>query len=201
MRCEGPSASHLTEDKSGDENMSEQGITGILKQATGMSIGLAVVMIALGFVAIFMPYPTGMAISVLVGWIIVLGGLAYVAYAFAAQGAGAFLWRMLTGIFYVAGGGYLAFHPGLALESLTLVVAAIFFAEGVMEIVAFFQVRTLPGAGWILFDGIVTLILAYVIARPWPDSSTWAIGTLVGINLIVSGGTRLMYSVQARNTL
>ena len=181
--------------------MSEQGITGILKQATGMSIGLAVVMIALGFVAIFMPYPTGMAISVLVGWIIVLGGLAYVAYAFAAQGAGAFLWRMLTGIFYVAGGGYLAFHPGLALESLTLVVAAIFFAEGVMEIVAFFQVRTLPGAGWILFDGIVTLILAYVIARPWPDSSTWAIGTLVGINLIVSGGTRLMYSVQARNTL
>jgi len=80
-------------------------------------------------------------------------------------------------------------------------VAAVFFAEGVTEIVVFFQFRSLPGSGWILFDGIVTLILAYLIWRPWPSSSVWAIGTLLGVNLIVSGVTRLMYSVEARKTL
>lgn len=181
--------------------MTEQSVTGVFKEATGMSIGWAIVMIVLGFLAVFLPLTTGLAVSILVGWIIVFGGFTYLAHAFAAQGAGGFLWRMLIGIVYIVGGGYLAFHPGLTLESLTLVVAAIFFIEGVVEIVVFFQFRTLPGAGWILFDGIVTLLLAYVIWHPWPSSATWAIGTLVGINLIVSGVTRLMYSVSARQTL
>jgi uncharacterized membrane protein HdeD (DUF308 family) len=181
--------------------MSEASTTGVLKEAAGMSIGWAVVMIVLGFLAILMPFATGIGVSIFVGWIMVFSGFAYLAYAFAAQGAGSFIWRMLVGIAYVVGGGYLAFHPGIALESLTLLVAAVFFVEGVTEIVVFFQFRSLPGSGWILFDGIVTLILAYLIWRPWPSSSAWAIGTLLGVNLIVSGVTRLMYSVEARKTL
>jgi uncharacterized membrane protein HdeD (DUF308 family) len=181
--------------------MSEVSTTGVLKEAAGMSIGWAVVMIVLGFLAILVPFATGIGVSIFVGWIMVFSGFAYLAYAFAAQGAGSFIWRMLVGIVYVVGGGYLAFHPAIALESLTLLVAAVFFAEGVTEIVVFFQFRSLPGSGWILFDGIVTLILAYLIWRPWPSSSVWAIGTLLGVNLIVSGVTRLMYSVEARKTL
>jgi uncharacterized membrane protein HdeD (DUF308 family) len=181
--------------------VTEQSITGALKEATGMSIGMAVIMIVLGFLAVFLPGAAGIGVSLVVSWVMVFSGFAYLAYAFAAQEAGAFLWRMLIGVAYVIGGGYLAYHPGLALESLTLVVAAILFVEGVMEIAVFFQFRSLTGSGWILFDAIVTLILAYVIWRPWPSSSAWAIGTLVGVNLIVSGVTRLMYSVTARKTL
>ena len=181
--------------------MTGQSTTDVFKEATGMSIGWAVVMIALGFTALFLPFETGLAVSIVVGWFIVFSGLAYLAYAFSAQGAGTFLWRILIGIIYVVGGVFLAFHPGLTLESLTLVVAAIFLAESALEIVVFFQFRSLPGAGWILFDAIVTLVLAYVIWRPWPSSSGWAIGTLLGVNLIVSGITRLMYSVTARKTL
>ncbi len=90
---------------------------------------------------------------------------------------------------------------GLALASLTLAVAAVFFAEGVLGSSCSSSSRALLGAGWILFDGIVTLLLAYLIWRPWPASSTWAIGTLVGINLIMSGFTRLMYSVTAHKTI
>jgi len=181
--------------------MSEESITGVIKEATGMSIGMAVIMIVLGLLAVFLPGAAGVGVSLVVSWVMVFSGFAYLAYAFAAQGAGAFIWRILIGAAYVVGGGYLAFHPGLALESLTLVVAAIFFVEGVMETVVFFQFRPLTGSGWILFDAIVTLVLAYVIWRPWPSSSTWAIGTLVGVNLIVSGITRLMYSVTARKTV
>ena len=181
--------------------MNGQSTTDVFKQATGMSIGWAIVMIVLGFLAVLMPFATGIGVSIFVGWIMVFSGFAYLAYAFAAQRAGAFLWRMLVGIVYICGGGYLAFHPGIALESLTLLMAAVFFVEGVTEIVVFFQFRPLSGSGWILFDGILTLILAYLIWRPWPSSSAWAIGTLLGINLIVSGFTRLMYSVEARKSL
>jgi uncharacterized membrane protein HdeD (DUF308 family) len=166
-----------------------------------MSIGLAVLMIVLGFLAVALPLATGIGVAILVSWIVVFGGFTYVAYAFAAKGAGAFLWRMLIGIVYVIGGFYLVFHPGLALESLTLVLAAILVAEGVLQMVVFFKFRSLPGSGWVLFDGIMTLLLGFLIGYPWPLSSGWAIGTLVGINLLVSGFTRLMYSVAARKVL
>jgi len=181
--------------------MNGHSTTDVFKQAAGMSIGWAIVMIVLGVVAILMPYSTGIGVSIFVGWIMVFSGFAYVAYAFAARGAGTFIWRLLVGVVYVIGGGYLAFHPGIALETLTLVMAAIFFIEGVTEVVLFFQFRALSGSGWILFDGLITLVLAYLIWRPWPSSSSWAIGTLLGANLIVSGFTRLMYSVEARKSL
>ena len=180
--------------------MKEQSTTDVFKKITGMSIGLAVLMIVLGFLAIALPLATGIGVSILVGWIVVFGGFTYVAYAFAAQGAGAFLWRMLIGIVYVVGGFYLVFHPGLALASLTLLLAAILVAEGVLQMIVFFQFRSLPGSGWVLFDGIMTLLLGFLIGS-WPSSSGWAIGTLVGINLLVSGFTRLMYSVSARQEL
>jgi uncharacterized membrane protein HdeD (DUF308 family) len=181
--------------------MNAQSTTGIFKKAAGASIGWGVVMILLGVLALFLPLATGIGVSIAVGWIIVFGGIAYVASAFSARGAGSFLWRLLIGVVYILGGLYLAFNPGLALESLTLAMALMFFFEGVLEIVVFFQFRTLPGSGWVLFDGLVTLFLAYLIWRPWPSSSIWAIGTILGINLITSGFTRLMYSVTARRTL
>ena len=181
--------------------MTGQSTADVFKEAAGMSIGLAVAMIVLGLLAVALPLATGIGISILMACIIVFSGFAYLAYAFAARGAGAFIWRMLVGIVYIIGGGYLAFHPGLALASFTLVVAGIFLFEGIMEIVVFFQFRSLQGSGWILFDGIVTLFLSYLIWRPWPLSSAWAIGILVGINLMVSGITWLMVSVAARRAL
>jgi len=181
--------------------MTGQSTGDVFKEAAGMSIGLAVAMIVLGLLAVALPFATGIGISILMACIIVFSGFAYFAYAFAARRAGAVIWRMLIGIVYIIGGGYLAFHPALALASFTLVVAVIFLFEGIMEIVVFFQFRSLQGSGWILFDGIVTLFLSYLIWRPWPLSSVWAIGILVGINLMVSGITWLMVSVAARRAL
>ena len=171
------------------------------KEIAGQSIGWGVVMIALGVLALFAPMASGTVVSILLSWIIILAGCAYVASGFAGRNAGAFIWRFLLGALYVAGGGYLALHSQIALESFTLVMAIIFFIEGVLEIITFFQFRTFNGSGWILFDGIVSLLLGYLIARPWPSSSFWAIGIVLGVNLIVSGFVRIMYSVAARRTL
>lgn len=169
-----------------------------LKHFAGLSIGLAVLMIVLGLIAIAKPFAAGIGVSVFLAWLIVLGGFAYLVYAFSAGSAGRFLWRTLIGVVYIVGGIYLVLHPAIALASFTLMLAAILIAEGVLRIMTFFEVRALPGSGWILFDGIITLILAGLIAYPWPGSSLWAVGTIFGVNLVMSGFTRLMYSMAAR---
>jgi uncharacterized membrane protein HdeD (DUF308 family) len=155
----------------------------IFRRVTGLSIGLAVLMIVLGFAAMFKPLAAGVGISLFIAWIIVFSGVVHVVYAFAAR-------RI-----------YLLKEPSIALASFTLVLAVILIAEGVFQLIMFFQLRVLPGSGWILCDAILTLILGGLIAYPWPGSSLWAIGTLVGVNLIVSGFTRLMYSVAARSLI
>jgi uncharacterized membrane protein HdeD (DUF308 family) len=173
----------------------------IFRRVTGLSILIAVLMIVLGFAAMFKPFAAGVGISLFLAWIIVFSGVVHVVYAFAAGTAGSFLWRTLIGVAYIAGGIYLLKNPSIALASFTLVLAAILIAEGVFQLITFFQLRILPGSGWILWDAILTLMLGGLIAYPWPGSSLWAIGTLVGVNLIISGVTRLMYSVAARSLI
>jgi uncharacterized membrane protein HdeD (DUF308 family) len=177
--------------------MSTDSIHNPFKQFAGFLKGSSILMIVLGLLAITLPFATGIAISVLLGILVTFCGAAYLAYAFAARGAGSFLWRVLVGVLYILGGIYLAIHPGLSLVSLTLLLAVIFFLEGISEIAAFFSVRPLPGSSWILFNGIVTLILSFLIWREWPSSSIWAVGTLVGINLIMSGFSGLFVATAA----
>jgi len=158
-------------------------------------------MIVVGIAAIVLPMAAGIGVSLFVSWLILLIGFAHLVYAFAARSVSGFLWRLLLGIVYIAGGVYLAMHPVISLVSLTLVLAAIFFAEGLMQILAYFSLRALPGSGWILIDGIVTLLLGLMVGLSWPSASAWAIGTIVGINFLFSGFTRLGYAATARKLL
>jgi len=89
-------------------------------------------------------------------------------------------------------------NPLVGLASLTLALAVYLFVEGVLEFILSFRLRPLPGSGWLLFDGIITLILAIMIWKTWPSSSEWVIGTLVGISMLFSGISRLMLSLAAR---
>jgi len=85
--------------------MTAQSTTNVFKQAAGASIGWGVVMIVLGCLALCLPFATGIGVSVALGWIIVFGGFAHIASAFAARGAGSFLWRILVGLAYVSHSG------------------------------------------------------------------------------------------------
>jgi uncharacterized membrane protein HdeD (DUF308 family) len=87
------------------------------------------------------------------------------------------------------------------LLSLTLAIAIYLFVEALLEIFLSFQLRPLPGTGWVLFDGVVTLILGLMIWRTWPWSTEWAIGILVGVRMLFSGVSRLMLSLAARRAL
>jgi uncharacterized membrane protein HdeD (DUF308 family) len=173
-------------------------ITGAIHRATTWSIVLSVLMIAAGVLAILSPAVAGVAVTALFGWLLIFSGILHFAFAWQAGRPGAVVWEILIGILYGGIGVYLLAQPVAGLESLTLALAIYLVIEGVLEFVLSFLLRPLPGCGWLLFDGIVTLLIAAMIVSAWPISSVWAIGTLVGVSMFLSGVTRLVLSVAVR---
>ena len=100
----------------------------------------------------------------------------------------------------ISGGIYLLVHPTLGLIGLTLAMAVFFFVEGVMELANYISTRASNGSQLLLLHGIASLLLGLVIVRRWPISSLWAVGTLVGIGMIMTGVTRLMMARAVRKT-
>lgn len=170
----------------------------LVKKSVGWSIGLSVLMIAAGILAIASPMAAGTAVSIFVAWLLVVSGCVHLVFAWYTRSTRGFVWELLLGVLYIFIGSYLFLHPGVGLASLTIALAIYLFVEAILEFVLGFTLRPLPGSGWLLFDGIITLILAVMIWRTWPSSSTWVIGTLVGISMLFSGFSRLMLSLAAR---
>ena len=171
----------------------------IVKEAVGWSIGLSVLMIVAGFLAIAVPQAAGIAVNLVVAWLLVFSGAAHLVFAWHTRTTRGFLWELLLGILYIFIGGYLLLHPVAGLASLTLALAIYLLAEGILELILSFRLRPMRGSGWLTFDGIITLILGAMVWRTWPSSTAWVIGTLVGISMLFSGISRLMLSLAARS--
>jgi uncharacterized membrane protein HdeD (DUF308 family) len=181
--------------------MSASSIGTIVKESLGWAIGFSSLMIVAGILAILVPPAAGIAVAILVAWLLVFSGAAHLVFAWHTRTTGGFIWELLLGILYILVGAYLLSHPVAGLASLTLALAIYLFAEGILELLLGFLIRRMPGSSWILFDGIITLVLAIMIWRTWPSSSEWAIGTIVGISMLFSGISRLMLSLAARHVV
>ena len=170
----------------------------IVKKSVQWSIALSVLMILAGLVAIASPVAAGIAVNILVAWLLVISGAAHLIFAWHTRTTRGFLWELLVGLLYLFTGIYLLMHPVAGLATLTIALAIYLVMEAILEFAMGFMLRPLPGTGWLLFDGLITLILAAMIARSWPSSSEWAIGTLVGISMLFSGTSRLAISLAAK---
>jgi len=175
-----------------------RGPLGVAKKITGWYIAAAVLFIVLGIFSIIEPGIAGLGVTLLVGWLLVFGAVAHFIAAFKGGGAKQVIFQVLIGILYAIGGFYFLTHPIMGVGTLTLLLAAIILAEGVVELVAYFRMRSHGASGWLLLNGIITLLLGGLIWFHWPSSSVWAIGTLVGVNLLMTGITRLMFGFAAR---
>jgi uncharacterized membrane protein HdeD (DUF308 family) len=178
--------------------MTQSTTANLVRQASTWSIVWGVLLILFGMLAIGSPFLAAVAVSGFVAWLIVLAGVVHLILAFHAHGAGSLIWKLLVGLAYLFFGGYLILHPVLGVASLTLVLASLFLIEGILNIVLFFKMRSVGGSSWVLVDGIITLLLGLMIYMQWPSSSAWALGTLVGVSLILSGVTRVMLSLAVR---
>jgi uncharacterized membrane protein HdeD (DUF308 family) len=160
-----------------------------------------VVMVILGILAVAWPAMATIAVDLYVGWLFLISGLVGLVAMFSARDVPAFLWTLLTAALAVAVGVLLIWKPVEGALSLTIVLTAFFVAEGIFQIVGSFSYRdVMPGSwGWMLVSGISDLFLAGILIVYWPVSAAWALGLIVGINLITSGVAIVTAAVEARN--
>ena len=159
---------------------------------------LSLLLILFGLLAIAVPIATSLGVVFVVGWLLLLDGLAQVAHAFRSKGIGHVAWKLAVAGFYIAAGFYLLVHPMLGVLGLTLALGIFLFVKGAADLISYFSGGTISGSGWILLDGIITLAVGFMIWNRWPSSSSWVLGTLVGISMLITGISRLMMALAIR---
>ncbi|MFC1664500.1 HdeD family acid-resistance protein [Pseudomonadota bacterium] len=145
------------------------------------------VILIVGILAVISPLVTGLTVAVMVAILLIIAGIARIIHAF--QGGG--FWTGAFGVFALLAGLVVLGRPLLGLASLTMVLIVYFLAVGISEIMVAFQIRPNQGWGFLLFSGLISIVLAMAIWNQWPLSGAWAIGILVGIQLIFSGMTMI----------
>lgn len=152
-----------------------------------MTIG--VLAIVLGCIAILIPAVAAVGTAIFIGWILVVAGAFLVAGAFTARSAGGVVWRLLWAALTVIVGIWLIAEPHNGTLTLTLVLGIYFLLMGLTRITVAFLGRGQPNAGWVGLSGVCGLLIGILVLAKFPSSADWAIGLLVGIDLIFAGWT------------
>jgi uncharacterized membrane protein HdeD (DUF308 family) len=157
-------------------------------------------MVVLGVLAIIWPQISTLAVELYVGWIFLISGFLGLVTMFVASSVAGFLWSLLTAALSLFVGLLLLWHPVQGAVSLTLVLISFFIAEGIFQSVGAIRHReALPDSwGWLLMSGLADLVLAAMLIWGWPSTATWALGLIVGLNLITSGLAIVMVAGAAR---
>ena len=158
-----------------------------------------IVMMVLGFLAVAVPFLATLAVEIFVGWLFLVAGLFRAVWVWRSRQTPGFAWSLLTAVLAIALGLVLILRPLAGVLTLTMVLVAFFIIEGIASIVGAIEHRRhLRSWGWVLFSGIIDLLLAYLIWAGWPSSAAWAIGLLVGINMLFFGLSLVMTALAAR---
>lgn len=164
----------------------------------GWFLTLGILLLIAGVVAIAFPLVTTIAAKIMLGWIFLASGLLMIIHAFSIQQWRGFLLELLLGALYIVAGGWLAFFPFTGIITLTLLLAALFLAEGVLEVIMAVRVRPHEGWGWLLLSGLIAIAVGVLISAQLPSSAVWAIGLLVGVNLLSTGLSFIVLALGGR---
>jgi uncharacterized membrane protein HdeD (DUF308 family) len=159
---------------------------------------LGVVTVIAGFLAMGSPLLTGLSVTVLIGVAMVIGGVARTFGAFQAGSFGQGALAFIGGILTLVAGLILAARPGFGLSTLTLLLGGSLLVDGISSAILAFRVRPEKGWGWMLFSAAMGVLLGFLLLREWPLSGLWAVGTLVGINLLFAGFSLISVGSTAR---
>jgi uncharacterized membrane protein HdeD (DUF308 family) len=167
----------------------------------GFSIFLSILLIVGGLLAILLAAETTIAVVIILAWMLMIGGIVQFIHAFRSKGVGMTIWKIVVAVAYFLTGLFLRLNLGIGLAALTLALIFFFVIEGVMSLVAFVRERKKGGSAWLLFNGVLTLLLGVLIWSHWPSRAMWIIGVFVGFNLLMNGMTRLMLTLAVRRAL
>jgi uncharacterized membrane protein HdeD (DUF308 family) len=164
----------------------------------GWFLGLGLLLALAGAAAIAFPFFSTIAAKVALGWLLLFTGIVNVVHAFATWGWRAFGHNLLVGLLFVAAGAYLAFFPLTGIITLTILLAALFIVEGYLELMMALRLQPDAGWFWVLLSGILAIGTGILIGLGLPDSSTWVLGLLTGINLLASGLSFIFLALSGR---
>jgi uncharacterized membrane protein HdeD (DUF308 family) len=170
---------------------------GELRRHWGWYLALGIVLIVLGTIAIGSTFVMTIASVFFFGWLLIIGGVMAVIHAFWHKRWGGFFLDLLTGILYVVVGWMMVTNTKESALLLTLIIAMFLVFEGVFRIVTALTARY-PHWGWVLFNGIISLILGVLIWWQWPYSGLWVIGLFIGIEMLLNGWSLVMLSLMGR---
>jgi uncharacterized membrane protein HdeD (DUF308 family) len=162
-----------------------------------------IVLLILGMAAIILPPLAGIAATIILGWLFLVGGIVGLLSAARSRQAPGFAWSLLSALLAVIVGIILLMNPLGGLVTLTYVLIAYFIVEGVFGIgSAISHRRELVGRWeWMAFNGVIDLVLAAIIISGWPGTIAWALGLLVGIDLVFGGIALIGMALAARHTI
>lgn len=171
-----------------------------LRRHWGWFLVLGIALVALGTTAISWACLTTIteAVTWLFGWFLLIGGAAEIISAFRVGRWGGTLVHLLLGVLYVLVGLMIIEQPGRSAIQLTLVIAIFLIVGGAFRIV-FALTQQFSGGGWVLLNGIVSLVLGVMIYKQWPYSGLWVIGLFVGIDMIFAGWRWIILSLALRS--
>jgi uncharacterized membrane protein HdeD (DUF308 family) len=159
-----------------------------------------IILLILGVAAILVPLIATLAFTIIIGWVFLISGIVGLITTFWARHAPGFWWSLISALIGILAGLALLASPVIGALSLTLVLIAFFVVEGVASIMyAVDHRRRLTGSwGWMLMSGIIDIILAGIILAGLPGTAVWALGLLVGINMLFGGGALIAMALAAR---
>lgn len=146
-----------------------------------------IVSIVMGALAVLFPFAATLAAELVIGVILVASGILELVRAFAMRHNGSLTWNVLFGLTALAAGAFLLAWPLQGIVTLTIVLGVFFLLGGAFKLVAGFGLRPFPGWGWIGFSGALSVLLGVLLLFGLPGSALWAVGLLVGIDLIFLG--------------
>ncbi|MET1414511.1 HdeD family acid-resistance protein [Roseibium sp. HPY-6] len=169
-----------------------------IQENWGWFLALGVALVIGGIILIAAPLATSIAVTILIAAVLFIGGLVQIYNAFKTKGTSSFLWNLITGIVAVIGGILIYVNPIVGAFTLTLLLAAIFAAQGISQILLAFKLKPHEGWVWVLIAGVVSLAAGIMIWMDLPGSASWALGLIAGVSVLVNGWSYIAIALAAR---
>ena len=171
-----------------------------VKSRTGWGIFLGILTALIGILLIVYPLFAATVTTIVIGAVLIVAGVFELVQALRAHTVGTFFLRLLLGIVYAIGGLSLLSHPLWGVAVLTIVLGVMLLFEAGATTILGLQIIPASGWGWLIFDAVITALLGILILAHWPASVFWALGTLIGVAVLVRGITRIALSAGLRRT-
>jgi uncharacterized membrane protein HdeD (DUF308 family) len=178
--------------------MNIESIAPAVKKASPWLIVWSTVTFVCGILAIIIPLTISFGIALVIGSLILAAGIGHLFFAFDTRSVGGFLWQILLSLLYAMAAICLLVNPLLGVLSLSLLLAIFLLLEGILEFALYCRLRRFHHSIWLLIDGIGTFVLGILMLTQWPPASPEILGALIGINLMLSAVSRLIFTMAIR---